>query len=250
MEIKSVPKTVVEYLRDQILVGQLAPGQKLSENDLASHLDISRPPLREAFRILENECLVVSIPRRGTYVSDVSIEDLRDVYQAREMIERYAIDLLKTKNIIELPQVELAAEATSHLSTPSNDDPEAMLHYGRAFANYHISLVESAGNARLFKFYRGLSSSLTRYKIMYLFIEGSGPRSIREHRQFLDLIKRKAYKEAKKLMREHINISFEFLKTKIPPSSVKRELPARQSLNNSSALERTLNREKEGGYTV
>ena len=215
MEIKSVPKTVVEYLRDQILVGQLAPGQKLNENDLASKLDISRPPLREAFRILENELLVISIPRKGSYVSDVSIEDLQDLYQAREMIERYAIDILKLRNITELPEVELAAEATSRLSTPSSDDAEAMLRYARAFADYHIRLVESAGNARLLQFYRGLSSNLTRYKIMYLFIEGSGPRSIREHRQFLDLIKRKAYKEAKKLMREHINVSFEFLQKKI-----------------------------------
>jgi len=221
MEIKSVPKSVVEYLRDQILVGQLDPGQKLSENDLASQLDISRPPLREAFRILENEWLVVSLPRKGTYVSDVSIEDLRDVYQAREMIECYAIDILKLKNITELPEVELAAEAASRLSTPSSDDPEAMLRYGRAFADFHIRLVESAGNARLLKFYKGLSSNLTRYKIMYLFIGGSGSRSIGEHRQILDLIKRRAYGEVKKLMREHFKVSFEFLKAKIALSSVK-----------------------------
>jgi DNA-binding GntR family transcriptional regulator len=117
MEIKSVPKTVVEYLRDRILVGQLAPRQKLSENDLASKLDISRPPLREAFRILEYERLIFTIPRKGTYVSNISIEDLQDVYQAREMIECYAIDLLKAKNIKDLPQMELAVSSTSGLST-------------------------------------------------------------------------------------------------------------------------------------
>jgi DNA-binding GntR family transcriptional regulator len=216
MEIKSVPKIVVEYLRDRILVGQLAPHQKLSENDLALKLDISRPPLREAFRILEYEGLIFTIPRKGTYVSNISIEDLQDVYQAREMIECYAIDFLKAKNIKDLPQVELAVSSTSGLSTPSTNDPKVMLNYARDFANYHIKLVESTGNS--------------------------------EHRQILDLIKSGSYEKAKKSMREHLNGSFEFLKTKIPPSSVKRELPARQSLNNSSALERTLNREKEGEY--
>lgn len=80
MEVKSLTENVVEYLRNQIILGDLAPGRKLKENDLASRLDISRGPLREAFRMLENEHLVVSVPRRGTYVSEVSVGDLEELY--------------------------------------------------------------------------------------------------------------------------------------------------------------------------
>jgi len=102
MEIKSVTDSVTQYLRKQIITSELAAGQRLNETNLASHLSISRPPIREAFRILENEHLVVNIPRKATYVSDISIEDLQEVYQAREMLECYAIDLLKDKNISDL----------------------------------------------------------------------------------------------------------------------------------------------------
>jgi len=83
MEIKTVTNIATEYLRKQIITGEMAAGQRINETDLASCLDISRPPIREAFRILENEHLVVNIPRKGTNVTKISSEDLQDIYQAR-----------------------------------------------------------------------------------------------------------------------------------------------------------------------
>ncbi|MEA3359914.1 MAG: GntR family transcriptional regulator [Thermodesulfobacteriota bacterium] len=105
MEIKTVTNIATEYLRKQIITGEMAAGQRINETDLASYLNISRPPIRETFRILENEQLVVNIPRRGTKVTNISMKDLQEVYQARKMLECYAIDILKTKNIRVLPDV-------------------------------------------------------------------------------------------------------------------------------------------------
>jgi DNA-binding GntR family transcriptional regulator len=65
METLSVTKSRVHPLRENIIIGEFAPGQKLNEIELSSRLGISRPPLREAFRLLENEHLVRSIPRKG-----------------------------------------------------------------------------------------------------------------------------------------------------------------------------------------
>jgi DNA-binding GntR family transcriptional regulator len=215
MEIKSVTDSVTEYLRKQIITGELAADQRLNETDLASRLDISRPPLREAFRILENEHLVVSIPRKGTYVSNLSVEDLQEVYQAREMLECYAIDLLKAKNIRELPNVVGSVEAASDLSIPSQDNREEVFTYLKAFVDFHIKLIESTGNNWVIHFYNSISSHLARYQFIYLYIPGSGRRSIEEHQQILGLIKEGSYKKAKKFMRDHINYTFEFLRNKI-----------------------------------
>ena len=118
MEFKTIERTVVEYLRKQIITGQLSAGTKLTENDLATQLDISRHPLREAFRVLESEHLVICVPRKGTYVSEMSIEDLQQLYQAREMIECYAIELLRAQRIRKLPLVVSALETGSGLSIP------------------------------------------------------------------------------------------------------------------------------------
>lgn len=117
-------KSVVDYLRSQIVTGELESCQKLNENHIASQLDISRHPIREAFRILENEYLVVSIPRKGSYVSDLSIEVLEELYQAREMIEMCVIDILKVKNIKNLPKAFSSLEYSSRLSLPSVENKE------------------------------------------------------------------------------------------------------------------------------
>lgn len=204
MEIRGVTKSLVEYLKGEIITGSLAPGQKLNEIQLSSRLDVSRPPLREAFRILEHDLLVVSIPRKGTYVTRLSTEDLQDVCQAREMIDCYAIDLLEAKNIRDLPQVASALAKASGLSTPSDVDSQQMLIYREAFADYHIKLVESAGNSRMIHFYRAISSSLARYEYMHLSIPDTARRSLEDHQQILNLIKTGDYHQARECMRAHI----------------------------------------------
>jgi len=223
MEIKSITESVVEYLRLQIITGELAAGQRINETELASYLNISRPPLREAFRILENEYLVVNIPRKATYISDISIEDLKEVYQAREMLECYAIDLLKAKNIRKLPNATASVKTASDLPIPSQDNREEVFTYLKAFVDFHIKLIESTGNHWVIHFYNSISSHLARYQFIYLYIPGSGRRSIEEHNQILDFIKTGNYEKAKKFMREHINYTFEFLKNKIWNSEMREE---------------------------
>ncbi len=85
------------------ITGELKPGQKLNECGLSEELGISRPPLRETFRILEKDQLVVAIPRKGTYVTELSIRDFEEVCQIREMVECYVVDLLKISNVRGLP---------------------------------------------------------------------------------------------------------------------------------------------------
>lgn len=67
--VRGVTESVVQYLRIHIIEGELVPGQKLNEIELAVRLGINHTPLREAFRILENAHLIVSIPRKGCYVT-------------------------------------------------------------------------------------------------------------------------------------------------------------------------------------
>jgi DNA-binding GntR family transcriptional regulator len=212
LEFKSVQSGVVEYVRTQILTGALKANQKMNESDLASKIGVSRPPIREAFLILESEHLIVSIPRKGAYVTNVSIEDLLGLCQVREMIECYAIDLLQSKNIKELPLVELAFKEATNLPFPTSGNSEELLHYHKIFFDYHRRLVEAGGNSRIIHFYKGISSNLTRYQIMSLFVPGSVTHSLEDHRAILDLIGMGEYEKAKKEVISHINYTKDFLK--------------------------------------
>jgi len=211
MGIMGVTESVVQYLRDRIIIGELRAGQKLNEAHLSLSLGVSRPPLREAYRILEREHLVFNVPRKGTYVTEISIEDLQEVTQAREMIECCAIDLLKVKNIRDLPQVASALDAGFELSVPSSDDTEQYLIYIKTFADYHLKLVESCGNGWLIYFYQAIASNLSRYQFKYFHIPGTRETSLKDHRQVLNLIEAGDHDRAKEYLSSHINYTFELL---------------------------------------
>jgi DNA-binding GntR family transcriptional regulator len=219
VEVIGVTESAVQYLRVHIITGELAPGQKLNEMELSSRLSISRPPLREAFRILENEHLIVSIPRKGCYVTEISMEDYRGIFEAREMIECFAIDLLRAKNIRNLPHVASALKVTADLPAPTSSDPYEKFSYLKAIANFHIKLVESADNARLNRFYYSIFSNLARYQDMYIYIPGLMDKSQEDHKRVLDLIRSGNYVEAREFLRAHVNSFYNFIEEVIAEKS-------------------------------
>ena len=215
MEILGVTNSTVQYLREQIITGELAPGQKLNEMEISSILGISRPPLREAFRVLENEHLVLSIPRKGCYVTKVSMEDCRHIYEAREMIECYAIDLLKEQNVRDLPEVASAvASASPDLPIQDHGNRGKIKGSQNPFPGFHIKLVESTGNGWVVHLYNAISSNLARYQYM-CFVPGILAKVQEEHEQILDYIKTGDYDQAKDLLRSHINSFFKVIEDRI-----------------------------------
>jgi DNA-binding GntR family transcriptional regulator len=182
---------------------------------MSLRLGISRPPLREALRILENEQLILSTPRKGAIISDLSIEGLKEACKARIMIESQSIDLLKENNIRELPKVESALANTSSMDPPSYENPEAMMTYLKAFVAYHTKLVESTGNSWLVRFHNAVFPTLIRYQFICLYIPGQPIKSKDQHEGILSLIESGKYAQAKKLLISHINTLVNILERRI-----------------------------------
>ena len=204
MEIKGVTESVVEYIRDKIVIGELVPGQKIEENHWASKMGVSRPPLREAFRILENENLVTNIPRKGTFVTEMSKDDRKKVWQAREMIECYTIDLLEEKNSRELPEVTEDLDLAANFQPPPTDDFERYLKYYCVLSNFHFKLIEATGNSWLMRFKRAIYSVQARYRFIFIVKPGAAERCIQEHRKILTNINNGNYEKAKQYMTDHV----------------------------------------------
>src|SRR5579884_2395332 len=89
----SLVMLVTQELRKRVLRGEYAPGQRLSEVQLSRELGVSRPPLREAMRLLQQEGLLSLQPRRGTFVAPLTAEDVREIYSLRAALEALAVDL-------------------------------------------------------------------------------------------------------------------------------------------------------------
>ena len=90
---KPLREVVSETLRQAIKDGVLKPGERLMEIQLADELGVSRTPIREAIRKLELEGFVVMVPRRGTYVADISLKDIAQVFEIRSALEELAAGL-------------------------------------------------------------------------------------------------------------------------------------------------------------
>jgi DNA-binding GntR family transcriptional regulator len=103
---RSAEEAVTEALRNAIHQGYLKPGQKLSQADLAEQLGVSRIPLRDALRRLESEALVTMNGRRGTWVSALSVETIKEMYEIRVMLEgrctAYAVNNMNDEDLAEV----------------------------------------------------------------------------------------------------------------------------------------------------
>ena len=216
MEILSVTRSTLQYLRKKIITGELKPGQRLNECGLSQELGISRPPLREAFGVLEKDHLVVKIPRKGTFVAELSLRDFEEICQIREMVECFVVDLLEAAGVRDLPKVASALDRGLALDLPLRGaNPEELLNGINVLLDFHYVLIESAGNSRLSRIYHSMSYNLARYQYIYFNVEGAVQHSLVDHEGIFEFIKNGNYDHAKENLRKHIQYAAQLVKSMI-----------------------------------
>jgi DNA-binding GntR family transcriptional regulator len=219
IESKRLTRNILEHLRSQIVTCQLPGGQKLNEILLSSQLNVSRPPLREAFQILEQEHFIVSVPRKGRYVAKISQESYERIHEVKKMMECYAIDYLKANNIRNLAAVELALVEVSKKPRPT-EDPFEKLNYLEALFEFHVRLIDSVNNELLSFFYGTIRYNISRYQYWLrvlqspnLFAPNVINDIIEEHHKILNLIKNGEYDDAKHYLMSHMDETLRLMKT-------------------------------------
>jgi DNA-binding GntR family transcriptional regulator len=210
MKLKGIRETITDHIKNLIISGKLKPGQRLNELELSEMFNVSRSPLREALLILDKENLVNIVPRKGTYVTRLSEENMRRIYQVMEMVELYAIDQLGVKERTHVPELTAAVnDCIIVRDTPSEDSEDLLLHR-KILANFHAQLVKTLDNTSIIQFYKESSANLARYQYLHLLKKGSGKGMIKDHKDIIRHINHKEYKLAKKLMKTHILKSFNY----------------------------------------
>lgn len=152
----SLVTLAVGAIRKRILAGELAPGERLAEERLTEELAISRPPLREALRLLENEGLVVSRPRHGSFVATMTDKDVYEILTLRSALERMAFELgVPVRDPSLLVPVEEALEEMERCA--HEQDRGALVLAGYAF---HSTLIGIAEHQRLLATYASVQQQL------------------------------------------------------------------------------------------
>jgi DNA-binding GntR family transcriptional regulator len=196
--VKDEPERV---LRELILDGRLEPGTPLREARLSASLGVSRNTLREAFRALAEQGLVTHLPNRGVVVTDLTEEDVADLYRLRAVLELAALDEVDATTVGEL---ELATSAFA--DALANGDAIEALECDFAF---HRTLVDALGSRRLAEANQRAQGEL-RLALLQLDRDYEPPQ-VEEHQRIVDALRRGDRRKAARALSAHLERAAERL---------------------------------------
>ena len=189
---------VFNTLRQAILKGELKPGERLLEIALAERLGVSRTPVREAMRKLEQEGLVVMIPRRGAQVASITEKDLNDVLEVRIALENVAIEKA-CKLITEEELGRLWVAAKEFEKTKGN-----LVRLAEADVAFHEIIYQASDNKRLNQVLNNLREQMYRYRVEYLKEEQTRNLLVSEHEELVKAIREGDVQKAQDISFHHL----------------------------------------------
>ena len=192
---------VFNTLRQAILRGELKPGERLMEIQLANKLGVTRTPIREAIRKLELEGLVLMIPRKGAEVAEITEKSLRDVLEVRRALEELSVQLACEKiTKEEIRELERVAKEFQQVVKSSD-----ITEIAEVDVRFHDIIYTATDNQKLIQLLNNLREQMYRYRVEYLKRDGVFPQLIAEHEAIIRHIENNEKEKATEVMCRHID---------------------------------------------
>ena len=192
---------VFNTLREAILRGDLVPGERLRELQLASKLGVSRTPIREAIRMLEQEGLAITIPRKGAIVAGMTEKDMQDVLEIREALEELSVQVACDK-ITEEEIAELQKNMKNFEHSLKSGDLKKM---AQADVEFHDVIYRATDNPKLISMLNNLREQMYRYRVEYLKNPQNHEQLLKEHEAIYKGIVEKDKDAVTEMIRKHIS---------------------------------------------
>ncbi len=201
-------EVVFRTLRKEILEGKLQPGERLMEIPLAEQIGVSRTPVREAIRMLEQEGLVMMVPRRGAFVAQMQEKGLIEVLEVRRVLEELTAELaakrITHEQIEALEKVEITFE--EELQKDNYND------MARADEDFHYLILAATDNQKLIQLLTNFREQMYRYRAAYLAHNTVYEGLRKEHREILEGLREHDAQKAVAAMKIHIDRQQEFMR--------------------------------------
>ncbi len=196
----SLVEQLTEFLTTNIVAGHLKGGERLVENELQRKFGISRAPIRESLRILERNGLVVTVPRKGSFVRKIEQKDIEENFPIRSYLESFAARLATahlTPEDIEGMEFALARMTDVARSNDFNS-------YLKYHSNFHKIFIYASKNNTLIGLVELLRSQMIWFRVSYLYVQENYEYALQVHRQILDLFIKREAEQVEALVKEHI----------------------------------------------
>lgn len=209
---RTIAMEIVDRLREAILTAQLGPGALINQVELAATLGVSRGPIREALRQLEEEGLVTTFPYRGTFVVPITRRDVSELYSLRASLEEFAVGLFmeaRTPEAVGELEETLREMGSAAASSPVPQVTNADLRF-------HTRIVERAGHRRLQRIWRQELTHIRRALSLLHHLDPDLETVEGNHRPILEAIRRGDAAEARWEIRRHCILAGEKLLARWP----------------------------------
>lgn len=191
---------VFNTLREAILKGELVPGERLMEKQLAERMGVSRTPIREAIRKLELEGLVLMVPRKGAEVAKITEKDITDVLEVRATLESLAVRLACEKMDQEdLEKLEKLRDDFERAAR--NKEIETLI---KKDVEFHDAIFAATGNDKLIHIVNNLREQIYRFRVKYISQMANYDVLVKEHEEIVKSIKNRDKIKAEEIVVRHI----------------------------------------------
>jgi len=199
-DYKPLREIVFNTLREAIITGELKPGERLMEVQLAEKMGVSRTPVREAIRKLELEGLVGMVPRKGVHVAELSVKDIIDVLEVRATLDGLAT-ALSASRITDEEINDLKHVHTQFTNYMEKDNLQGLI---KKDVEFHEIIYRSSRNDKLMQISNNLREQVQRFRIIYLKDYGNPRELVKEHLEIYEAIAGRNPDAARALAISHI----------------------------------------------
>ncbi len=204
---KNLSDIVVDYIKNKILTGEYKEGDHVSEVKVAEALDISRAPVREGIKELQNQGLIKFIPRKGNYVARMTLEDVKEVFDIRLLLENSVIEILINQKKLEQKDYDRLTEIVDEMMYVANSIDhiqDKIIKINELDMKFHTFLWQKSGSERRVKILTDLFIQLQLAMIIDTQMTGNLGVTASDHYEIIKFLKEENIDECKKALRNHI----------------------------------------------
>ena len=196
---------VIDTLKKEILKLELKPGQAISENEICARFDVSRTPVREALRRLQEQGFVRTVPYSGTYVTLLNLDDIRQMIYMRIAVELMVMkDFMQVATPLLLEEVRHQIRCQELLIQQAKFEPE---EFYAMDDQMHMLWFSATGRLKLWTVIQAQQLHYTRFRMLDFVTETDFTRIIREHAGLLDMLEKRDTHDLEEALKKHLSIS-------------------------------------------
>ena len=210
---KSRGELVFETLKQEILDLRLKPGQMIGENEICARFNVSRTPVRDALRLLQEQGFVETIPYRGTYVTLLSLDNIKQMIYMRVAVETMVLrDFLRVKNPMVMEEVRHQIAMQEALIQEKDFEPE---QFYRMDAQMHSVWFHAMRRQKLWDMLQAQQLHYTRFRMLDFITETDFTRIIEEHKKLFACVEAGDERAVEEMLKEHLYYSMKRMRKSI-----------------------------------